>query len=158
MKALIVYDSFFGNTEKIAMAVGKAFGNAKDVTVYRVGDVKPEMLDGIDYLIVGSPTRAFSPSPAIKTFLKGIPSKQLDGVKVAAFDTRIAMTDKIPGILRFLVKFFGYADKPILDGLKKKGGQEAVAPERFFVLDSEGPLAEGELERAAEWVKQIKNS
>jgi len=158
MKALIVYDSFFGNTEKIAMAVGKAFGNAKDVTVYRVGDVKPEMLDGIDYLIVGSPTRAFSPSPAIKTFLKGIPSKQLDGVKVAAFDTRIAMTDKVPGILRFLVKFFGYADKPILDGLKKKGGQEAVAPEGFFVLDSEGPLAEGELERAAEWVKQIKNS
>ena len=158
LKALIVYDSFFGNTEKIALAVGKAFGNAKEVTICRAVDVKPNMLDGLDYLIVGSPTRAFSPSPATKSFLKGIPSKQLVGVKVAAFDTRIAMTDKLPGFLRFMVKLFGYADKPILDSLKKKGGQETVPSEGFFVLDSEGPLEKGELERAVVWGKQIKKT
>jgi len=158
MKALIVYDSFFGNTEKIALAVGKAFGNAKEVTICKAVDVKPNMLDGLDYLIVGSPTRAFSPSPAIKSFLKGIPSKQLVGVKVTSFDTRIAMTDKLPGFLRFMVKLFGYADKPILDSLKKKGGQETVPSEGFFVLDSEGPLEKGELERAVVWGKQIKKT
>ena len=80
MKALIVYDSFFGNTEKIALAIGKAFGNAKEVTICKAVDVKPNMLDGLDYLIVGSPTRAFSPSPATKSFLKNIPSKLLAGV------------------------------------------------------------------------------
>ncbi len=158
MKALIVYDSFFGNTEKIALAIGKAFGNEKEVTICKAVDVKPNMLDGLDYLIVGSPTRAFSPSPAIKSFLKSIPSKQLVGVKVAAFDTRIAMTDKLPGFLRFLVKLFGYADKPILEGLKKKGGQDTIPSEGFFVLDSEGPLENGELERAVVWVKQIKKT
>ena len=158
MKALIVYDSFFGNTEKIALAIGKAFGNAKEVTICKAVDMKPNMLDGLDYLVVGSPTRAFSPSPATKSFLKGIPSKQLAGVKVAAFDTRIAMTDKLPGFLRFMAKLFGFADKPILDGLKKKGGQETVPPEGFFVLDSEGPLEKGELERAVVWVKQIKKT
>jgi len=158
MKALIVYDSFFGNTEKIALAIGKVFGNAKEVTICKAVDVKPNMLDGLDYLIVGSPTRAFSSSPATKSFLKGIPSKQLAGVKVAAFDTRIAMTDKLPGFLSFMSKLFGYADKPILDGLKKKGGQETAPSEGFFVLDSEGPLEKGELERAVAWVKQIKKA
>ena len=158
MKALIVYDSFFGNTEKIALSIGKAFGNKKEVTICKAVDVKPNMLDGLDYLIVGSPTRAFSPSPATKSFLKGIPSKQLAGVKVTAFDTRIAMTDKVPGFLRFMAKLFGYADKPILDSLKKKGGQETVPSEGFFVLDSEGPLEKGELERAVVWVKQIKKA
>ncbi len=158
MKALIVYDSFFGNTEKIALAIGKAFGNAKEVTICKAVNVKPNMLDGLDYLIVGSPTRAFSPSPATKSFLKGTPSKQLAGVKVAAFDTRIAMTDKVPGFLRFMAKLFGYADKPILDALKKKGGQVTVPSEGFFVRGSEGPLKKGELERAVAWVKQIKKS
>ena len=158
MESLIVYDSFFGNTEKIALAIGKAFGSAKAVTTCKVSEVKPDMLAGLDYLIVGSPTRAFSPSPATRSFLKGIPSKRLAGVKVAAFDTRIAMTDKVPGFLRFMANLFGYADKPILDGLKKKGGQETVPSEGFFVLDSEGPLEKGELERAAAWVKQIKTA
>ena len=158
MKALIVYDSFFGNTEKIALAIGKAFGSIKEVTICKAADVKPDMLDGIDYLIVGSPTRAFSPSPAIKSFLKSIPSKRLAGVKVTAFDTRIAMTDKVPGFLRFMAKLFGYADKPILDSLKKKGGEEIIASEGFFVLDSEGPLGKSELERAVMWVKQIKKA
>jgi flavodoxin I len=158
MKTLIIYDSFFGNTEKIAKAIGKVFGNGKEVTTCKAGEAKPNMLEELDYLIVGSPTRAFSPSPAIKSFLKGIPSKQLAGVKVAAFDTRIAMTDKVPGFLRFMANLFGYADKPILDGLKKKGGQETVPSEGFFVLDSEGPLEKGELERAATWAKQIKST
>lgn len=158
MKALIVYDSFFGNTEKVAQAIGKSLGAAKDVTVVKVDAVQPEMMGGLDYLIVGSPTRAFSPSPAIKSFVRGIPSGKLEGVKFAAFDTRLPINEKTPGVLRFLVKFFGYADKPINDGLKKKGGMQAVPSEGFFVMDSEGPMAEGELERAAEWVKTIKKS
>ena len=158
MKALIVYDSFFGNTEKIAQSIGKAFGTSNEDAVCKVSGVKKDMLQGLDYLIVGSPTRAFSPSPAIRSFLKGISKDQLAGVKVAAFDTRIAMTDKVPGFLRFMANLFGYADKPILDNLKKKGGKEALPSEGFFVLDSEGPLKEGELDRALEWGKKIKNS
>jgi flavodoxin I len=40
--------------------------------------------------------------------------------------------------------------------LIKKGGSQVLAPAGFFVLNTEGPLKEGELERAAEWVKSIE--
>ena len=53
---------------------------------------------------------------------------------------------------------FGYAAKPIADRLEKKGGQLAVPPEGFYVTDTEGPLVEGELERAAEWARKIAAS
>jgi hypothetical protein len=58
-------------------------------------------------------------------------------------------------ILAFFVKLFGYAAKPIADKLKKKGGELAIPPEGFFVKGSEGPLKEGELERVADWARQI---
>jgi len=155
MKALVVYDSVFGNTEKVAQAMGQALGSQAEVQTLRVGDVKPEHLTGLDALIVGSPTRAFSPTPAIKNWLKSLPPNSLKGVKVAAFDTRIALSDVNSSLLTFMVKLFGYAAKPIGDRLTKKGGDLALSPEGFFVKDSEGPLKDGELERAADWVKQI---
>ena len=157
MKALTIYDSFFGNTEQIAQAIGNALGNQEDVEILRVGNVKPEQLTGLTLLIVGSPTRGFRPTPAISNLLKRIPRNGLDGVKVAAFDTRFSM-DEIESsvfILRILVNVFGYAAKPISDRLKKKGGELIIPPEGFFVKGTEGPLKEGELERAADWAKQI---
>jgi hypothetical protein len=54
-----------------------------------------------------------------------------------------------------LVNVFGYAAKPISDRLEKKGGELAVPPEGFYVDGTEGPLTEGELERAADWARQI---
>jgi len=157
MEALVVYDSFFGNTERIAQSIGNVLGRPEDVGIARVVDVKPEQLDGLKLLIVGSPTRAFSPSPAIKKFLKSIAKNGLKGVKAAAFDTRVTEEeiDSAVFILRILVNIFGYAAKPITDRLVKKGGQLIVPPEGFFVHGMEGPLKEGELERASDWAKQI---
>jgi flavodoxin len=155
MKVLIVYDSVFGNTEKIAQAIGNAFGSQDDVEILRVGDVKPEQVTGMKLLIVGSPTRAFRPTSAITNFLGKIPRNGLEGVKVAAFDTGISMDDMKPTILRIPVRLFGYAAKPISDRLRKKGGELTTPPEGFFVKGVEGPLKEGELERAADWAKQI---
>ena len=122
----------------------------------KVDTVDPAKLKDVQVLIVGSPTRAFSPTPATTAFLKKIPATSLKGVKVAAFDTRFAMNEKVPGILKFLVGIFGYAAKPIANRLVKKGGILGVEPEGFFVTDSEGPLADGELKRAADWAKALK--
>jgi len=159
MKALVVYDSFFGNTEQIAQAIGNALGSQEDVEILRVGNVKPEQLTGLKLLIVGSPTQGFRPTPAINNLLGRIPMDGLRGVKVAAFDTRISMNDIDPPIVRFIgrfvVKLFGYAAKPIADRLKKKGGELTIPPEGFYVKGTEGPLKEGELERATDWAKQI---
>lgn len=155
MKVLIVYDSIFGNTEQIALAISNSLGSKENVETCRVSAIKPEQLIGVRLLIVGSPTRAFRPTKAITNFLKKIPSNGLKGVKVAAFDTRISSTDVNSRFLNILVKLFGYAAKPIADKLEKKGGELIIPPEGFFVKDSEGPLKDGELERAANWVKLI---
>ena len=158
MNVLVIYDSVFGNTEQIAQAIGKAFGSQEDVDVIRVSDAKLEQLAGLELLLVGSPTRAFRPTKAITDFLRGIPSNGLKGVKVAAFDTRMPVDDVGPAILRFLAKLFGYAAKPISDRLIRKGGTSAIPPEGFVVEGTEGPLREGELERAADWAKKIVTS
>ena len=158
MKALVVYDSFFGNTEKIAKAIGGALGDSKDVTVSKVNEADAGMLKGVNLLVAGSPTRAFSPTPAIRAFIAKLPANSLAGVKVSAFDTRIKIDEKTPGILRFFAGIFGYADKALLRGLLRKGGVQALPSEGFFVLGSEGPLAEGELERAAAWGKKLRQS
>jgi len=157
MKAMVVYDSVFGNTEQIAQAIGNALGSPEYVEILQVGNVKQEQLKGLELLIVGSPTRGFKPTPAISSLLKCIPKNGLEGAKVAAFDTRFTV-DKIESsvfILSILVKIFGYAAKPIADRLQKKGGELIIPPEGFFVEGKEGPLKEGELERAADWAKQI---
>jgi flavodoxin I len=155
MKALVLYESFFGNTEKIARAVGTALGLA-DSDIVRVIEFKPAQLVGVDLLIVGTPTRAFQPSQDTKAFLKRLPSNSLAGKKVAAFDTRAVFTDKTPGILKFMAGLFGYAAEPVSKKLVKKGGTQAQTPGWFYVLESEGPLKNGELEHAAEWAKGIK--
>lgn len=154
MKALVLFESFFGNTEKIARAVGAALGLA-DSDVVRVTELKPGQLEGLELLVVGTPTRAFQVSPDTKAFLKSLPAKSLVGKKVAAFDTRAVMSEKTPGILKFMAGVFGYAAEPVSKKLMRKGGTQAQVPAGFFVLDSEGPLKDGELERAAEWAKGI---
>jgi flavodoxin I len=155
MQILVAYDSFFGNTEQIAHAIGKELGPGNRVSVLRIGEVKPEHLAGLDLLIVGSPTRAFKATPAITGMLNKIPKNGLMNVRVAAFDTGIPLGDIKAFLLRFLVKLLGYAAKPIAARLRKKGGRLIVPPEGFLVTGTEGPLKAGEVERAAAWARQI---
>ena len=149
MKALVVYDSVFGNTEQIAQAIGNALGSQKDVEILRVSNVKPEQLMGLKLLIVGSPTHGGRPTSAIQDFLNKVSEPAIRGINVAAFDTRFSTR---------LVRIFGYAAGRIADSLKRNGGTLIVSPEGFFVKGKEGPLKEGELERAASWAKVIVKS
>jgi flavodoxin I len=157
MKALIIYDSSFGNTEQIAQAIGNALASQEDVKILRVSDVEPEQLTGLKLLLVGSPTQGFRPTEAIRNFLGSIPMNGLRSVKVAAFDTRISIDDLESPILRFLARLLPlrYAAKPISSVLEEKGGELVIPPEGFLVKGTEGPLKEGELERASDWAKQI---
>lgn len=155
MKALVVYESFFGNTERIAKTIGEAL-KAKTI---EVSAFSPDMLNGIDLLVVGSPTRAFRPSTGTVDFLNNLPVRSLDNIKVAAFDTGIKPKDiKKPSqrvILSGFVSVFGYAAKPIAKKLIAKGGKLVGAPEGFFVLDTEGPLKKGELKRAESFAQSL---
>lgn len=144
MKTLVVYDSVHGNTEKIARAIGEAITG--DVRVLRVGEVSSPELETFDLLIVGSPTHGGRPTKAIQDFIKKAPVTVFEGTNVAAFDTRIPSR---------LARIFGYAAGRIARSLKSKGGNLVVPPEGFFVEGTEGPLKEGEVERAAGWAKEI---
>ena len=147
MKTLVVYDSVHGNTEKVAKAIGDAI--AGEVKVLRSGEVNETDLESLDLFIVGAPTHGGRPMPATRDFLDLIRKSDLDGTSVAAFDTR--MTTK-------WVRIFGYAAPRIAGKLKRKGGALIGSPEGFFVDGGEGPLSEGELERAAAWAKEIVES
>ncbi len=160
MKALVTYDSLHGNTEKIAHAISDGLagaGASAGVEVVRAGDMQLSRLTGLDLLLVGGPTHGSQPSPAVHEFLNRIPEGALIGVKVVAFDTRTDM-DKQTGAVRWIAKILdrlGYAAPKISARLEKKGGQVVKPPEGFFVKGTEGPLEEGELERARDWARQI---
>ena len=149
MKALIIYDSVYGNTEKIARAIAEAITPSNEVKILRAGEANPLELVSIDLLIVGSPTHAGRPMPATQDLLDKVPKLSLQGINVAAFDTRIPTK---------LVGVFGYAAGRIAGNLKRKGGTLIASPEGFFVTGNKGPLKEGELERAAGWAKAILES
>jgi len=152
MKALVIYDSAYGNTERVAKAIGS--GIVGEVKVLRVAQASQADLPGINLLVVGSPTQAFRALKSVQTFVDKIAPGTLQGVSVAAFDTRVSPSDVGRG-LRFIMKVAGYAAPRIADTLQKKGGNLVAAPEGFLVKGSEGPLAEGELERATAWAKEL---
>ena len=154
MKVVVIYDSVFGNTEKVAQAIADALRPAGDVVISRVGDANPEQLQGAGLVIIGSPTRAFRPTGPIQKFLESIPKDALKGAKAAAFDTRADLND-IKGVLKFMVKTGGWAAPRIAQSLQRKGSEMAAAPEGFIVKGQEGPPADGEIERAAAWAKTL---
>ena len=156
LRALVVYDSAYGNTERIAHAIAEGLGGTPIAQAIRVTDVAPSHLAGLTLLVVGSPTQRFRALPAVTAWLDALPRGQLKGVHVAAFDTR--MTEKAVTevrVLSFFVRIFGYAADPIADRLQKKGGSLIVPPAGFYVADTEGPLLDGELERAVDWGRQL---
>jgi flavodoxin I len=153
MKTLIIYDSAYGNTEKIAQAVAESIRS--QVTLVRIGEKDMELLKGVELLIVGSPTQKFQPTEAIKAYLNNLQKRTLNGVMVAAFDTRLDMDTVKNSTFRWMLNTGGFAARKIARKLVKKGGRLIAQPEGFIVLEMEGPLKDGELERAGEWGKKI---
>jgi len=146
MKALVVYDSVYGNTEKIARAIAEAITPSGEVKLLRAGEMSTSELASLDLLIVGSPVHGGRPMPSVQDFLSKMAQQSLKDIKVAAFDTRA--TSKF-------AKIFGNAAGRIAGQLTKKDGVLIVPPEGFFVTGTKGPLKEGELERAAAWAKGL---
>ena len=149
---LVIYDSVFGNTAKIAEAIGEAL---EDTRVINVSEVTDADLEDLEILFVGSPTRVFRATPATMNFIKGLGPKALTDVKVAAFDTRIPIDQTDSGFLKMLINLLGYADSKIAKALSKAGADLALKSDGFGVSGTEGPLIEGELERAQDWARQI---
>jgi flavorubredoxin len=132
VKALIVYDSMYGNTEKVAKALAAGIeGSGVGVDVVKVDVVRYDELGEIDLLCVGSPVHAWGASKPMKEFLerlKGV--KSLSGKKAFAFDT------KVKGRLA------GDAGGKIEGELKDLGLTIAKPHRSAIVKGREGPLEE----------------
>jgi flavodoxin len=142
MKTLIIYDSNFGNTQLVANAIAEVFG--KTALCVSLNNFKTSDLEGIDVLIVGSPINAWAPTKKTTGFLDSLGTNKLNKIDAAAFDTRM--------------KIFcsGNAAKKIAKKLVASGANLVLPPEGFYVTDKEGPLANGEIERAKNWAGEIK--
>lgn len=155
MKAVILYDSYFGNTEKIAQAIAGGVAKKSEVRIARVDTFQADQLSGVDLFVLGSPTRAFSPSDASKAFIKSLKPGGLMGMKAATFDTRVDVQKTDNKFLKFMAKTFGYAYPSMQKSLKKFGAEIIAEGKGFYVLDSEGPLQDGELDKAADWAETL---
>jgi flavodoxin len=152
MKTAIVYDSAYGNTQKIARACEAALTSG--ATLLRAADAGPPDVEGVGLLLVGSPTQGGRPTAEVQAFLKRLPSGSLEGKAVAAFDTRIAFGEQA-WPLKLLMKVIGFAAPRIAADLKAKGGALIGDPEGFIVQGKEGPLRAGEAERASLWARNV---
>ena len=164
MRALVVYESMFGNTRVVAGEIADGLRVGYEVTLVPVAEATAELVAGADLLVVGAPTHmhglssASSRRTAAKATTKDGSELRLDpdasgpGMRdwlhdigrgdglAAAFDTRI---NGVPA-------FTGRASRPIAKLLKRRGYRLIAAPQSFLV-SSQSTLLDGEAERARRW-------
>lgn len=147
MNGLVVYHSQFGNTEQVAEAIAGVFQGAGAARTLSTDQLAPGDLQDVDLVVMGTPTHKMNLPQAVRPVFEELPRRSLRGVPVAAFDTSYKMS-------AFLARFT--AAKRIDRKLRKLGGKRLVPPETFHVKDHhEGPLYDGEIERARTWAESI---
>ena len=142
MKTLVIYETEYGNTEKLARAIAEALGVHGEARAVTVQDANGLDVEGLELLVVGTPTQRHGLPAHMKEFLESVPSGTLNDVPALAFDTRYHS----PRL------FTGSAAKEIGKLLSKRLGCRLLThPESFFVTGEEGMLEPGEEDRARAW-------
>ena len=166
MKALIVFESMFGNTEAIARAIAGGLDSVGTETVVRgIREVEPAAIGAYDVLVVGAPTHALSlsrPTTRADAVRQGAAPERSDlglrewlalvharehGVRpvVAVFDTKVEKARHWPGsAARRATRAVRSSGLPVLD-----------RPTSFYVRDTTGPLLPGEETRARIWGRHL---
>ena len=163
MKALVVYESMWGNTERVAQAIASALQPAMEVTLIDVQHAPADPGRDVELIVAGGPTHAFSMSRAstrsdaidrgaahgdrergLREWLEALPSGP-HPQRIATFDTKVSTVRHLPGS----------AAKAAAKLARRHGFDRAADTESFYVADMEGPLLDGELDRATAWGRQI---
>ena len=146
MKALVVYDSAFGNTAIIAKTIADSLG----CDAILAKDFQQSALDNIDLIVVGTPTQGGMATKPVRELIKSLGNN----LKVAVFDTRFGIKDQ--GFwLKLLMKTIGFAAEKMAKQAKAQGLKLVDKPTEFIVNSKEGPLRDGEIERAKAWATSL---
>lgn len=176
MRALVVYESMFGNTQRIAEAIAEGLRSSvsdegeREVDVREVGSLAGKIddvdlldLDLLDLLVVGGPIHAWGMTreSSRKDVRKQAGNTAIvsTGIGIREFLANIHDTDhgQRPAAATFdtaiRTRWFptGSSAKPAARRLAKHGYRLIAKPEHFYVGGKTGPLLEGELERARAW-------
>jgi flavodoxin len=145
MKTMVVFESAYGNTEKVARAIAGNLGKYGAVTLVHAAEARAINLFDFDLLVVGSPTQLKKASRTVGSWLDGISFDGLKDFPVAVFDTR------------YQLPFWrsGSAAQTLAKRLQRLGAILILDPESFFVTRTEGNLISGELERAPAWADSL---
>jgi hypothetical protein len=167
MRAVVIYESMFGNTRAIAEAIAAGLGPAGDVTVVSVARAKRELLENTNLVVVGGPTHTHGMSKKRTRAAAAQMSRKPDSTLVldadahgtglrewfaamgqgtapaAAFDTR----------LTGLAVITGRASRQIGRQLRRHGFRLVARPQSFLVAGH--TLLPGETERAREWARGL---
>jgi hypothetical protein len=165
MKTLVVYESMFGNTEEIANAVAAGLGESVDVQVAEVADAPTDPSD-VELIVAGGPTHAFSMSRentrtdaiskgahegerefGLREWMAALPSGN-HTEKMTTFDTKIKSMRHLPGS----------AAKSAAKAAHRHGYESLSKAESFYVEDIDGPLLDGEIDRARAWGRRLAAS
>ncbi len=168
MRAVVIYESMYGNTHLIAEAIGRGLGHENEVVVVPVAEAGPELLDGAGLVVTGGPTHVHGMSggrsrhaaveaahkdgsgltldshaegPGLRDWFDAVGRVQGWG---AAFDTRLDG----PAMLT------GRASKAIAKLLERHGLTE-VAPAQSFLVTKDNRLHPGEEDRAEQWGRAL---
>jgi len=145
MRAIVAYESRYGNTAEVAESIAQGFRTFGPVQLVALSGDTILNLEGEGLVVVGGPTEGHGPSPTLKAALGRLPDGALSGVLVAAFDTRFRWPELLTGS----------AAKAIAAMLEQKGGVLIATPESFFIRGKQPGLIEGELDRANEWARGL---
>lgn len=146
MNALVVYFSKFGNTKLVAEAIGATLESAGAVRMVGLNELTAADFYDVGLVVMGSPTHRMNLPEAARLILDKLPKRILKGKLVAAFDTSYKMS--------WWLNHYT-AGKRLAQKLRKLGGMRIVPPEIFHVTEREGPLYDGEIERANAWAALI---
>ncbi len=160
-RAVVVYESVFGDAKQIALAVAEGLATRLPVDVVSAREAPTQVPADVRMLVVGGPNHAFSMprestrEGAVEDHGAEIPDTRfglhewLDAVQLpraisaAAFDTRMARPT--------LITKLDHAAKAEEKLLRRLGATLAAPAEHFFVTDTKGPLVDGEADRARRW-------
>jgi hypothetical protein len=162
MRALVVFESMFGNTRTIAEAIAEGLGTGFDVEVVEVADAPDRVPEGTDLVVAGGPTHAFGMS-RVSTRRAAV-EQGAPGDTVVATGIREWLAELRPASVPLAATFDTRVKRPALPGsaarrmarrLRRLGVPLAASAVSFWVEGTPGPLVAGERERAVRWGREL---